>query len=59
MEMYYFILQKYADEMKQHMFADKLSDLELDDKPKIGYTFKCMGAGFWALRQIDFRYRIA
>lgn len=37
------------------MFATNISDHELADDPKIGYTYKAMGAGFWALRQTDFR----
>ena len=37
------------------MYATKLKDLHLDEHKAIGYTFKCLGAGFWALRQDDFR----
>lgn len=37
------------------MFCTSLDDLWLDESDKIGYTYKCMGAGFWALRQNDFR----
>lgn len=37
------------------MFCKSLDDLHLDEGDKIGYTYKCMGAGFWALRQNDFR----
>ena len=37
------------------MFCTSVDDLRLDDSDKIGYTYKCMGAGFWALRQNDFR----
>lgn len=37
------------------MFCTSLDDLQLDESVKIGYTYKCMGAGFWALRQNDFR----
>ena len=37
------------------MFCTSLDDLRLDESDKIGYTYKCMGAGFWALRQNDFR----
>lgn len=32
-----------------------LDSLRLDDESSIGYTFKCLGAGFWALKQTDFR----
>ncbi len=37
------------------MFEENIKNLKLDEHKKIGYTFKCMGAGFWALRQKDFR----
>ena len=37
------------------MFCTSLDDLQLGESDKIGYTYKCMGAGFWALRQNDFR----
>ena len=37
------------------MFVKSLNNLQLDESGKIGYTYKCMGAGFWALRQNNFR----
>lgn len=37
------------------MFALTLDELKLDEPGKIGYTFKTLGAGFWALRQNNFR----
>ena len=37
------------------MYAKSLDALELGTGFAIGYTFKCLGAGFWALRQTDFR----
>ncbi len=40
------------------MFSKKLSELKLDDKDSIGYTYKTMGAGFWAVKQDDFRTAI-
>lgn len=43
------------EELKQYMYADSLADLKLDESGKIGYTYKCMGSGFWSLRQNDFR----
>lgn len=45
----------YKKELKHHMFATKLSTLKLDESKKIGYTYKCLGAGFWAFKQKDFR----
>ena len=49
----FFIFQK--KELRSHMFAKKIDDLKLSDAGKIGYTLKAMGAGFWGLRQKDFR----
>ena len=37
------------------MNIKRLRDLKLDDPNSIGYTFKCMGCGFWALKKDDFR----
>ena len=37
------------------MFATNIKDLKLDEIKVIGYTYKCLGAGFWALKQHDFR----
>lgn len=45
-------------ELKTYMFAEKLKKLDLDEKHKIGYTYKTLGAGFWALKQADFRQAI-
>lgn len=37
------------------MYAKNLDVLNLEEYKKIGYCYKCMGSGFWALRQKDFR----
>ena len=37
------------------MFTTNIKDLKLDEVKTIGYTDKCLGAGFWALKQNDFR----
>ena len=37
------------------MHKKKLSSLKLCEYKKIGYTYKCLGAGFWALKQDNFR----
>lgn len=37
------------------MFASSLKDLQLNEVGKTSYTFKAVGAGFWALKQKDFR----
>lgn len=49
---------QHKQELTHHMFADSLDKLQLDEQRAIGYTFKCMGAGFWAFRQNDFRKAI-
>ena len=38
------------------MFEKKLENLKIGES--IGYTLKCLGAGFWAFRQNDFREAI-
>ena len=38
------------------MFETKLDKLKLGES--IGYTFKCLGAGFWAFKQKNFRTAI-
>lgn len=45
------------DELVWHLKAN-LRELKLDAGEAIGYTFKALGAGFWALRQEDFEYAI-
>ena len=47
--------QELQQEFESHMAAHTLRFLQLDERHCIGYTLKCMGAGFWALRQTDFR----
>ena len=51
----YVYVQEYLSELKKHMFTKTLSELKLDDYKCIGYTYKTLGAGFWALKQDDFR----
>jgi ADP-ribosylglycohydrolase len=54
---------QYEDEFKRHIKRDasvaSLLSLELDDATKIGYTFKCVGSGFWGLcASNDFKHMI-
>lgn len=42
----------------KYMTCTKIKELQLDEKGKIGYTYKSMGSGFWALKQDDFRTAI-
>ncbi|CAL1531811.1 unnamed protein product [Lymnaea stagnalis] len=48
-----------TEEEKKELFfymnCSKLKKLQLTEPGKIGYTYKCLGAGFWALRQKDFK----
>lgn len=49
------------EEKKDLLFyleCEKIKELNLDESKKIGYTYKTMGAGFWALKQSDFRKAI-
>lgn len=46
---------QYIEELNKHMNVNRLRDLKLDEPGCIGYTFKCMGAGFWALKKDNFR----
>ncbi|CAE7349346.1 unnamed protein product [Symbiodinium natans] len=38
-------------ELLRHAEARELRDLALDDRKTIGFTFKCLGSGLWALKQ--------
>ena len=48
-----FFIQK--DELWWYMDCTKLKLLQLDEQDKIGFTYKCMGAAFWAFKQKDFQ----
>ncbi|XP_071082038.1 uncharacterized protein YegU-like [Haliotis cracherodii] len=41
--------------LKTYLECEKIKNLHLDEHRKIGYTYKCLGCGFWALKQKDFR----
>ncbi|KAL4226883.1 hypothetical protein ACF0H5_014861 [Mactra antiquata] len=45
-------------ELKSYMYCSCLKDLDLDETGKQHYTYKALGAGFWALRRKDFRQAI-
>jgi ADP-ribosylglycohydrolase len=54
---------EHVEEFKRHIKRDasmqSLLSLELDEGSKIGYTFKCVGSGFWALcASNDFKHMI-
>ncbi|RUS80309.1 hypothetical protein EGW08_011947 [Elysia chlorotica] len=44
--------------LKRHMQASSLKELKLGDITNMSFTFKALGAGFWALKQKDFRSAI-
>ena len=41
--------------LKNVLFTTSLKDLKLDEPGKANDTYKTLGAGFWALKQKDFR----
>lgn len=49
---------KQKTELKTFLKCSNIKDLKLDEEGKIGYTYKSMGSGFWALKQDDFRKAI-
>ena len=54
--MLYLPLQKQL--LWTYMSYKKIKELELCEAGKIGYTYKSMGSGFWALKQDNFRKAI-
>ncbi|CAD5116266.1 DgyrCDS5173 [Dimorphilus gyrociliatus] len=48
-------LNQFRQEFQKYFFIEKygLSQLHLDECESIGYTFKCMASGIWALKQDD------
>lgn len=53
-----FICCVQVKELKRAMHPSSLKELKLDEPGKANYTYKTLGAGFWALRQKDFREAI-
>ncbi|KAK3843149.1 MAG: ADP-ribosylglycohydrolase-domain-containing protein [Linnemannia gamsii] len=48
------VQEKWARELEEHCFPKTLEDLELGDSAKMGYSYKCIGIGFYAAtRQVD------
>ncbi|KAG0323425.1 hypothetical protein BG000_002647 [Podila horticola] len=48
------IQEKWADELESHCFPATLQELELGDGAKMGYTFKCIGIGYYGVtREVD------
>ena len=45
-------------DLEFYLECDQIKQLKLDEPDKIGYTYKSMGTGFWALKQNDFRKTI-
>ena len=42
--------QNSVQDFEFHARVTDLADLKLDEERSIGYTYKCMGSGLWALR---------
>ncbi|KAF9396511.1 hypothetical protein BGX21_009498 [Mortierella sp. AD011] len=42
------VQEKWAKELESHCFPKDLEQLELGDQAKMGYTFKCIGIGYYA-----------
>ncbi|KAF5328271.1 hypothetical protein D9758_017846 [Tetrapyrgos nigripes] len=40
------------DEFSRHVYAERLEELELSDRQKMGYTYKCLGSAIWCLRKV-------
>ncbi len=47
---HYFEDKEQRKEFERCVRDHSLYDLHLDENGKIGYTYKTLGAGFWALR---------
>jgi hypothetical protein len=45
-------------ELKAYLYCTSLKDLRLDEPGRSNFTYKALGAGFWALKQKDFRQAI-
>lgn len=43
------------EELGFYLKCTNLEELDLSEPHSIGYTYKCLGAGFWALKQENFR----
>eukprot|EP00005_Dracoamoeba_jomungandri_P001020 CAMPEP_0174255876 /NCGR_PEP_ID=MMETSP0439-20130205/5162_1 /TAXON_ID=0 /ORGANISM="Stereomyxa ramosa, Strain Chinc5" /LENGTH=519 /DNA_ID=CAMNT_0015338247 /DNA_START=213 /DNA_END=1768 /DNA_ORIENTATION=+ len=40
------------NKLRDYLLSYDLQDLDLDEKKKIGYTYKCIGSAFWGLREL-------
>ena len=45
-------------ELMIYLKCENIKKLKLDEERKIGYTYKSMGSGFWALKQDNFKKAI-
>lgn len=50
--------EEQKEELMFHLSCKNIKKLKLDEERKIGYTYKSMGSGFWALKEDDFRKTI-
>jgi len=49
------VVEGHVKELNDAINVTDVTSLQLDERNKIGYTFKTLGAGFWALKQATFR----
>ncbi|XP_056005531.1 ADP-ribosyl-[dinitrogen reductase] glycohydrolase-like isoform X2 [Ostrea edulis] len=54
----YIVKEEQKQELLTYMKCSDIKWLKLAEAGKIGYTFKSLGSGFWALKQNDFRKAI-
>lgn len=50
-----FVEHLFQEELGFYLKCTNLEELDLSEPHSIGYTYKCLGAGFWALKQENFR----
>ncbi len=53
-----FFCYSQVKEFKRILHTTSLKDLKLDEAGKMSHTYKTLGAGFWALKQKDFKTAI-
>ncbi|CAG7850575.1 SubName: Full=Related to ADP-ribosylglycohydrolase, putative-Aspergillus flavus {ECO:0000313/EMBL:CCA69891.1} [Serendipita indica DSM 11827] len=42
---------EHLNELRDIVWKETIAELELDERRSIGYTYKCLASGVWALRQ--------
>ncbi|KAF9438346.1 delta 1-pyrroline-5-carboxylate reductase [Entomortierella beljakovae] len=47
------VQEKWANELESHCFPKNLEQLQLGDSATMGYTFKCIGIGYYASTRLE------